>query len=134
MKMKTICFLAALLLSVSAYALDVDITTQQNVNLSWQHPTAYTDDSPLPAENLISTIIERNCDDIGWVTVSEVEAPANTYQDPTAAIGVGTCNYRGKTVAIGAVVSTQAESDYSSTIEVVLYSPKSPTPPMLMAE
>ena len=127
-------YILLFLVSFSAYAVDINIDERSTVTLNWQNPTEYTDGSALPPENLIRTILERNCSDSGWMQVNEIEAPATTYSDPTATIGVATCLYRAKTVAIGAVITQEAESGYSNTIDVVFYRPKSPTAPILQAE
>lgn len=126
--------LALTLIPLSANAVDINIDDRTTVDAKWTSPTAYTDGSTLPPENLISTILERNCSDTGWVVVNEIPAPATSYSDPTAALGVGVCLYRAKTVAIGAVIGSQAESDYSNTLEANLYRPKHPAVPVLMLE
>ena len=132
--MKNLLLALTLITPLSANAVDINIDERTTVDARWTSPTEYTDGSALPPENLISTILERNCSATGWVVVNEIPAPATNYSDPTAVLGVGTCLYRAKTVAIGAVIGSQAESDYSNTLEANLYRPKHPAVPVLMLE
>ncbi len=129
-----IILLLALLFSSPAWAVDINIDERDTVDARWSHPTEYIDGSELPPENIISTILERNCSGAGWVILPDIPAPASTYSDPTAPLGVGVCLYRAKTVAIGAVIGSQAGSDYSNTLEANLYRPKYPAAPVLTLE
>jgi len=122
-----------LMLSFNVYAVDININDRENIDLKWTHPTTYTDGDPLPIENILSTAIERNCG-AGWLEIAAVIAPLNIYFDPTASIGVAACKYRFASIAIGAVIGSKSKSDYSNIVEVNLYIPKQPSPPIATAE
>ena len=125
--------LIALLFTFNAYAVDININDRENVDLKWTHPTAYTDGDPLPIENILSTAIERDCG-AGWLELVDVLGSTAIYLDPTASIGVAVCQYRFSTVAVGAVIGSRSKSDYSNIVEVNLYVPKQPNPPIATAE
>ena len=115
------------LISFSALAVDIPIT-QQNVNLSWTHPTEYVGGGNLPVENILSTTIERSCGGLGFVSLADVVAPISSYSDPVAAIGINTCEYRAFSVVIGNVISD------ASNVVVVNIVPKQSNPQILMVE
>ena len=132
--MKKLLLALTLILPLSANAADINIEERTHVNLSWVNPTEYSDSSPLPAENLISALVQRNCVDTGWIDIVELEQPVTTHSDPVAALGVGECLYRVQVIAVGAVIGSQAASPHSNTASAVLYRPKFPAGPVLMLE
>jgi len=108
----------------------LDPTVRDNVRLVWTHPTEYVDNSPLPPENILRTIIERSSDGVSWTQLQNEPAyPTDFYLDPTAPLGEGAFSYRVSTVIIGNLISNP-----SNVSVATLFTPKPSAAPVLRLE
>ena len=110
--------------------ITIDPSVRDNVRLVWDFPTQYADESPLPPENILRTIIERSQDGVSWTQLPiEPTYPTAFYLDPTAPLGEGRFSYRISTVVIGNLISTP-----SNVSVATLFTPKPSQDPTLRLE
>ena len=113
-------FTVSLLLACSAHAQDTAM-------LSWQHPTEYTDGSPLPLSEIQNYMVfwsDTTCD--GQQLTSSpnnaiVDAPGNTYETPV--LSVGTWCF---TVRALAVNNPNPSAPSNVAMKVIMNDPRAP--------